>query len=193
MRRTRKLWSSFLVTAIYGTVALGAHIPTTASAQSVSVSPRVAAMQGNTFAASLGARLDIGSPRIGAYGHVGVFGVTQTCETSLPPGCSSPSGGGTELSGGIRLAFPNLGKAYPVISVGAGALVWRDDDPYESSVGLILEFEGGVQAAFLSWADFTVRVKAQSISQGVSGGMRLDRDRSTYVGIVAGLVLPLHR
>ena len=98
-----------------------------------------------------------------------------------------------ELSGGGRVAFPDAGNVYPVFSAGAGALIWDDDEPYDSHVGLLLELEVAVRVVAFTWADLTVGARAQSIGQGVSGGMRLGANRRTHVGIVAGLVVPFHR
>ena len=166
--------------------------PAAVTAQSLSVSPRLSVMQGNQVAGSLGLRVEVGGPLVGIYGHTGRFGVGQTCETSLPPNCSSPSGGGTELTGGITLTFNRSQRVYPVLSLGAGALFWSDDPPYRSGVGTVLEAELDVRAPAFLRSELSVGVRVASISQSVSGGMRLYGDqRPVYAGLVAGLVVPL--
>ena len=182
-----------LLTVIPATLALALLVPFVAESQGVNVSLRAAAMQGNGLAVSLGARVDAGSARVGAYGHVGQFVTSQGCELSLPPTCNTPSTGGTEVSGGIRLAFPTVGGTYPVLSAGVGAVMWADDAPYRSRPGMLMDFEFGLQGKLASWADFTVGMKLQRVAQAVSGGMRLESSAGTYVGVVAGLVVPLRR
>jgi hypothetical protein len=167
--------------------------PLALESQAVNVSLRTAAMLGQGIAASVGARVDAGSAQVGVYGHVGQFTTTQGCETSLPPTCNHPSTGGTELSGGIRVAFPTAGRTYPVLSAGVGVLMWGDDPPYRSRPGLLMDLEVGVQGQFVLWADYTVGLKLQRVAQGVSGGMRLESKDGTYTGFFAGVVVPLRR
>jgi hypothetical protein len=193
MSRGIRFWSFSSKVSVYNALVLIASMPSALMAQSLTVSPRAAVMGGQAFAVSLGVRMDVGSSRFGVYGHAGRLGVTQTCETSLPPTCTSPSNGGIELSGGARVGFPEFGVVYPVFSAGAGAFIWGDDEPYESEVGLLLDLELGARIVAFSWADLILAAKAQSISQSVSGGMRLDADRASYVGIVAALAVPLRR
>jgi len=185
----------FLISTITVTraLALGAIPASLVSAQSVGISPRVALMDAQPVAGSLGLRIELGFPRGGAYADIAAFGVGQVCELSLPPSCTHPSSGGTLVGAGIRLAFPDLGGIYPVASAGAGALLWADDEPYDSHTGLVLDLEIGGRLTAFSWADVTLGAKVQSISQSVSGGMGLTAERVTYPGIVVGLVVPLRK
>lgn len=165
--------------------------PCALSSQTLSVSLRSAALLSPSLGGSLGARVDAGSARLGAYGHVGRFMTSQGCAASLPPRCNHPSSGGTELSGGLRVTFPTAARSYPVLAVGAGALLWDDDPPYRSKAGLLVDVELGVQGRFVSWADYSAGLKLQRVAQSVSGGMRLESASDTYVGVVGGLVIPL--
>ena len=147
-------------------------------------------MDGDDRASSIGLRGEVGSSKLALYGQGGVFFAEQRCETSLPPSCSTPSGGGLELLGGVRLSLPRLGVVHPAVSLGAGALIWDDDKPYNSGVGNIWEAELRVAVKAFSWSDLFLGATLKNVGQSVSGGMQLARDRGTYVGIVAGLVIP---
>lgn len=161
------------------------------TAQSIVVSPRVAVMDGHELAASIGLRGEAGSSKLAVYGQGGVFRVAaQGCDLVHPPFCNTPSDGGIELLGGVRLSFPRIGAAQPTISFGAGALVWEDDNPFKSGVGNIWEAELRVGVKTFSWSDLVLGATLKNIGQSVSGGMQLARDRGTYVGILVGLLIP---
>jgi len=93
----------------------------------------------------------------------------------------------------VRLSLQPLGVAHPAISLGAGALVWADRKPYRSGVGNIWEAELRVAVKAFSWSDLVLGASLKNIGQSVSGGMQLDRDRGTYGGVVAGLLIPARR
>lgn len=183
-------WPLTLMPPVALAIALSCVAPTPGAAQSVSLSPRVSLMEGHEVAGSMGLRAELGSSKLAVYGHGGAFGLVQKCDTSLPPSCNSPSGGGIELLGGVRLSLPRLGPTQPAVSLGAGALIWNDDDPYQSGVGNIWEAELRVGVKAFSWSDLVLGATLKSIGQSVSGGMQLGRDRGTYMGIVVGLLIP---
>ena len=172
-------------------VGLTGELPAQAAAQSFLVSPRVAVMEGDAFALSVGLRGEVGSTRLAVYAQGGLFRLTSTCETSLPPLCTSPSSGGVELLGGVRLSLPGIGPTHPAISLGAGALLWEDTQPYKSGVGSIWEGELRAGVKLFAWSDLVLAATLRNIGQSVTGGMRLERDRGTYVGIMAGLLIPV--
>ncbi len=148
-------------------------------------------MDGHEFAWSLGLRGEIGSSRLAAYGQGGLFHVSQRCDLIAPPSCNTPSVGGIELLAGVRLSLPRLGPTQPAMSLGGGALVWSDHNRFKSAVGNIWEAELRVAVKAFSWSDLVLGATLKNIGQSVSGGMRLGRDRGTYVGIVAGLLIPV--
>jgi hypothetical protein len=175
-------------------VGLLGLLPATLAAQSLSVSPRLSVMEGDFTAGSIGLRLELGGSTLSGYGHAGLFGVSRSCDLSLPPSCSSPSGGGTELTGGLRVRFFRSDKVYPVLSVGGGALLWSDDDPYRSGVGRILEAELDIRTPAFFGSELSVGLRFANIGQSVSGGMHLyGPDHPSFAGLVVGLVVPLLR
>lgn len=187
------VWSRRLIGALAVAITWSCLNPAPGAAQSVFVSPRVSVlsvMDGDDRASSIGLRGEVGSSKLAIYGQGGVLYAEQRCETSLPPSCSSPSGGGIELLGGVRLSLPRLGPTQPAVSLGAGALIWNDDDPYKSGVGNIWEAELRVGVKAFSWSDVVLGATLKNIGQSVSGGMQLARDRGTYMGIVVGLLIP---
>ena len=169
-------------------IAVLALTPTPGAAQSLVVSPRVSVMGGDETAASAGLRAEVGSSRIAVFGQFGGFAVSQGgCDLSS----ACPSGGGIELLGGVRLSLPRLGPVRPAVSLGAGALLWDDHGPTNSRAGTIWEAELRAGGGAFSWADLLLGAVVKSVAQSVSGGMRIERDRGTFGGVVVGLVIPV--
>lgn len=157
---------SFTPTVAAGlTVILVAGVPSAAAAQTLAVSPRVAVMDGDEFALSVGVRGELGWSRLALFGHGGLFGVSNRCTTSLPPTCSAPSSGGIELLGGVRLSLPSLGIAHPAVSLGGGAVVWDDFWGYDSKIGALWEAELRVGLGVFSWSDLLLGAAVKSESR----------------------------
>ena len=181
-------WRFPVIPALTVAIAVLAMGPALGAAQSLIVSPRVSVMGGDETAASAGLRAEVGSSRFAVFGQFGGFAVSQGgCDVSSP----CPSGGGIELLGGVRLSPPRLGPVRPAVSLGAGALLWDDHGPTNSRAGTIWEAELRVGVRAFSWADLLLGAVVKSVAQSVSGGMRIERDRGTFGGIVVGLVIPV--
>jgi len=193
MHRCFVVWALPVMPALAVAISVPALTPTAGAAQSVVVSPRVALMGGDEAAASAGLRAEVGSPWLSVFGQGGWFGTTHDCTASIPATCTSPSSGGLELLGGVRLGLPRLGPVRPAISLGAGALIWNDDQQFGGmgGTGSIWEAELRVGIKVFSWADILLGAVVKSVGQSVSGGMILERDRGTYGGIVVGLLIPV--
>lgn len=87
--------------------------------------------------------------------------------------------------GGVRVRLFRSEKTYPVLSVGGGALLWSDDDPYRSGVGRILEAELDVRTPAFFGAELSVGLRLANIGQSVSGGMRFyGPDHPSFAGLV---------
>jgi hypothetical protein len=86
-----------------------------------------------------------------------------------------------------------MGIVTPVISAGAGAFLWNDDNPFESGVGRLWELGMSLRLPGLGSSSFELGAKVASLSQSVVGGMILSDSRGTYWGFVGGLVVPLLR
>ena len=174
-------------------IAVLALTPTPGAAQSLVVSPRVSVMGGDKTAASAGLRAEVGSSTVALFGQFGWFGVSHDCLLIAPPSCTTPSSGGLELLGGVRLALPRLGPVRPAISLGAGALIWNDDRQFGGlgGTGSIWEAELRLGIRAFSWGDLLLGGTVKSVGQSVSGGIGLARDRGTYGGVVVGLVIPV--
>lgn len=183
-------WALPVMPSLMVAVTVSALTPAQVTAQSLVVSPRVSVMGGNETAWSAGPRVEVGSI-IAVFGQFGVLHVSQRCDLVFPPSCTTPSSAGLELLGGVRLALPRLGPVRPAISLGAGTMVWNDDQPFESGTGSVWEAELRVGVNVASWADLLLGGVVKSVGQSVSGGMRLERDRGTYGGVVIGLLIPL--
>lgn len=185
-------WSLAVIPILTGAITVLALMPTAGAAQSLVVSPRVSLMGGDETAGSAGLRAEVGSSTLALFGQFGGLRVVQRCDLVIPPHCNTPSDGGLELLGGVRLALPRLGPARPAISLGAGALFWGDDQPFKSGTGSVWEAELRVGVKVASWADLLLGAVVKSVGQSVSGGMILERDRGTYGGVVVGLLIPVN-
>ncbi len=177
--------------ALMVAVTVSALTPTPGRAQSLVVSPRVSLMGGDEGAGSAGLRVEAGSSTLALFGQVGWFGATHNCQLSDPPSCTTPSSGGLELLGGLRLALPRLGPIRPAISLGGGALMWDDDQPFRGGTESVWEAELRAGVKVSSWADLLLGAVVKSAGQSVSGGKRIARDRGTYGGVVVGLLIPV--
>ncbi len=172
-------------------VTVGVLTPTPGTAQSLVLSPRASVMGGDVGAWSTGLRAEVGSSTIALFGQFGWFGASHDCLLSAPPSCTTPSSGGLELLGGVRLALPRLGPVRPAISLGAGAMIWNNDGPFESGTGSVWEAELRLGIRAFSWGDLLLGGTVKSVGQSVSGGIGLARDRGTYGGVVVGLLIPV--
>jgi len=182
------VWALPLMPALVVAITVSALTPTAGAGQSLVVSPRVSLMGGDETAASAGLRAEVGSSRLAVFGQFGGFAVSQGgCDLISP----CPSGGGIELLGGVRLSLPRRGPVRPAISLGAGALLWDDHGPTNSRAGTIWEAELRVGVKVSSWADLLLGAVVKSVAQSVSGGMRIERVRGTFGGIVVGLLIPV--
>ena len=173
-------------------IAVLALTPTPGAAQSLVVSPRVSVMGGDETAASAGLRAEVGSSTVALFGQFGWFGASHDCTLSIPPSCTTPSSGGLELLGGVRLALPRLGPVRPAISLGAGAMIWNNDGPFESGTESVWEAELRLGIRVFSWGDLLLGGTVKSVGQSVSSGIGLARDRGTYGGVVVGLLIPVN-
>jgi hypothetical protein len=85
--------------------------------------------EANGFSAATGLRVEL-LRTWGAYARAGLRGVTNVCESSLPPTCNYPEGGTREYAMGVMRAFGgNPWHGY--LGLGGGLLSWqRERDPF---------------------------------------------------------------
>ena len=111
-------------------VAVIVSPPGPVQAQEVSTMGYVAGgPETNGFSAAAGVRVDLFGTW-GGYVRAALRGMTNVCESSLPPSCNYPEGETYEVALGVTYPISN-GRWLWLLSAGGGVLSWQHElDPF---------------------------------------------------------------